>query len=179
MLRITILGLAVILGGTIVTAQQKKASPDAHADGRWPPSPQVLPEECWAGISPNRRFTRDPLFREQIDAKTPNPIVLSGDVQTHWRADLKMHFANPKSETIGVEFTNTSVTSGGDGSETQANWNRLHADNPHLTYHSSKRGYIACTATPKTMQADFRVIVAGAPARTRMVQAGRPGSLPS
>lgn len=31
MLRITILGLAVILGGTIVTAQQKKASPDAHA----------------------------------------------------------------------------------------------------------------------------------------------------
>jgi hypothetical protein len=31
MLRITILGLAVILGGTIATAQQKKASPDAHA----------------------------------------------------------------------------------------------------------------------------------------------------
>ncbi len=31
MLRITILGLAVVLGGTIAAAQQKKASPDAHA----------------------------------------------------------------------------------------------------------------------------------------------------
>ena len=85
-----------------------------------------------------------------------------------------------------MEFTNTSATSGGDGSDVQANWERLHADNPHLTYHSNKRGYIACTATPKTMQADFRVIdrvtVAGAPAHTaatRVVQAGQPGSLPS
>ncbi|MFA5907191.1 MAG: alkaline phosphatase D family protein [Vicinamibacterales bacterium] len=59
-------------------------------------------------------------------------------------------------------------------------------DNPHLTYHSNKRGYIACTATPKTMQADFRVIdkvtIRGGAARTaatRVVQAGTPGSLVS
>lgn len=61
-----------------------------------------------------------------------------------------------------------------------------HADNPHLTYHSNQRGPIPCTATPKTMQADYRVIdkvtVDGAPARTaatRIVQAGRPGRLVS
>ena len=94
-----------------------------------------------------------------------------------------MDFANPKSDTVGVEFTNTSVTSGGDGSDTQPNWERLHADNPHLTYHSNKRGYISCTATPKTMQAAFRVIdkvtINNAPARTAatgIVEAGRPGS---
>jgi alkaline phosphatase D len=129
---------------------------------------------------------RQRLYQRLKDTKAPNPILLSGDVHTHWCADLKMDFANPKSDTIGVEFTNTSVTSGGDGSDTQPNWERLHADNPHLTYHSNKRGYIACTATPKAMQADFRVVdkvtVRDAPVRTaatRIVQAGRPGSVPS
>ncbi len=148
------------------------------------------------GTNPDARFSvdkwdgyaagRQRLFQRLKDTRAANPIVLSGDVHTHWCADLKMDFANPKSDTVGVEFTNSSVTSGGDGSDTQANWERLHADNPHLTYHSNKRGYIACTATPKTMQADFRVIdkvsVAGSPVRTaatRVVQAGRPGSVSS
>lgn len=126
---------------------------------------------------------RQRLYQQLKDTKALNPILLSGDVHTHWCADLKMDFANPKSDTIGVEFTNTSVTSGGDGSDTQPNWQRLHADNPHLTYHSNKRGYISCTATPKTMQAAFRVIdkvtINNAPARTAatcIVEAGRPGS---
>ncbi|MGE0866850.1 MAG: alkaline phosphatase D family protein, partial [Vicinamibacterales bacterium] len=120
------------------------------------------------------------------DTRAANPILLSGDVHTHWCADLKLNFADPKSETIGVEFTNTSVTSGGDGSDAQPNWERLHADNPHLTYHSNKRGYIACTATPSAMQADFRVIdkvsVRGAAVRTaatRIVEAGKAGSVSS
>jgi len=133
----------------------------------------------WDGYTASRQR----LYQRLADAKTPNPIVLSGDVHTHWCADLKMDYASPKSPTVGVEFTNSSVTSGGDGSDTQPNWERLHADNPHLTYHSNKRGYIACTATPKVMQADFRVIeritVAGGAARTaatRVVEAGRPGS---
>lgn len=149
-----------------------------------------------AGTNPEARFSidkwdgyaagRQRLYQRLSEARTPNPIVLSGDVHTHWCADLKMDFANPKSETVGVEFTNTSVTSGGNGSETQPNWDRLHADNPHLTYHSNKRGYIACTATAKAMQADFRVVdsvtVTGSPVRTaatRVVQAGRPGSTAS
>ena len=126
---------------------------------------------------------RQRLYQQLKETRALNPILLSGDVHTHWCADLKMDFANPKSDTVGVEFTNTSVTSGGDGSDTQPNWERLHADNPHLTYHSNKRGYISCTATPKTMQAAFRVIdkvtINNAPARTAatcVVEAGRPGS---
>ena len=126
---------------------------------------------------------RQRLYQQLKDTKALNPILLSGDVHTHWCADLKMDFANPKSDTVGVEFTNTSVTSGGDGSDTQPNWERLHADNPHLTYHSNQRGYLSCRATPKTMQAAFRVIdkvtINNAPARTAatgIVEAGRPGS---
>ena len=56
-------------------------------------------------------------------------------------------------------------------------------DNPHIKYHSARRGYIACTATPATMRADFkildRVTVADRPIKTGgsvVVEAGRPGS---
>ncbi len=130
--------------------------------------------------------SRQRLFGHLRDVKVPNPIVLSGDVHNHWCADLKNDFANPDSPTIGVEFTNSSVTSGGDGSDEQPSWPFLKKDNPHITYHCNKRGYVSCAATSKTMRADFRVIdqvsERGAPVRTaatRVVEAGRPRSLPS
>jgi len=170
----------------------------AAGSGTWTVLGQQVPTFARdsRGITPETRFSMDKwdgytagrqrLFQRLKDTRAANPIVLSGDVHTHWCADLKMDFANDKSETIGVEFTNTSVTSGGDGSDVQPTWERLRADNPHLTYHSNRRGYIACTATPATMQADFKVIdrvtVRGEAARTaatRIVQAGKPGSVSS
>ena len=57
-------------------------------------------------------------------------------------------------------------------------------DNPHLKYHSSRRGYISCTATPATMRAEFKVLdrvtVPDQPARvggTLVAEAGKPGSV--
>jgi alkaline phosphatase D len=47
-----------------------------------------------------------------------NPVVLSGDVHNNWACDLKANFSNPYSQTLGVEFVGTSVTSGGDGADT-------------------------------------------------------------
>ena len=81
--------------------------------------------------APNERYSMDKwdgyvasrqrLYARLKETKAPNPIVLSGDVHLHYGADLKMDFANPKSETVGVEFTNTSVTSGGDGADVERN----------------------------------------------------------
>ena len=31
-------------------------------------------------------------------------------------------------------------------------WEATKADNPHIKYHSNRRGYIACTATPDAMR---------------------------
>jgi alkaline phosphatase D len=130
--------------------------------------------------------SRNRLFAHIRDANVRNPIVLSGDVHTHWCADLKADFTKPSSPTIGVEFTNSSVTSGGDGSDVQPSWEMMRRDNPHITYHSNKRGYLACTATPALMRADFRAVdrvtVPNQPARTArsmVVEAGRPGSTTS
>lgn len=79
-----------------------------------------------------------------------------------------------------MELTNTSVTSNGDGTDVTPTWDAFRADNPHIRYHSARRGYIACTATPDTLRADFktleRVTVPHAPVRvggSLVVEAGR------
>jgi alkaline phosphatase D len=77
-----------------------------------------------------------------------------------------------------------TITSGGDGSEVTASWESLRTRNPHIRYHSNRRGYISCTATAASMRADFKVIEAvtrpDAPIRTGgslIVEAGRPGAV--
>lgn len=144
-------------------------------------------------LTPDGRFSMDKwdgytasrarLYSRLTETKAPNPIVLSGDVHLHFGADLKADYRNPKSATVGVEFTNTSITSNGDGSDTMGGWDRIKADNPHIAYHGARRGYISCTATPKTMRADFksvdRVTVPNEPIRTSgalVVEAGRAGA---
>jgi len=143
--------------------------------------------------APNGRFSMDKwdgyvasrqrLYARLQATKAPNPVVLSGDVHVHYGADLKLDYENPKSDTVGVEFTNTSITSGADGAEVAATWERMRGDNPHIKYHSARRGYVACTATPTTMRADFKVLervtVPDSPERTGgslVVEAGRPGA---
>ena len=126
---------------------------------------------------------RQRLYNRLLETKAPNPIVLSGDVHQHYGADLKLDFADPRSATVGVEFTNSSVTTTGDGADVGFAWEATRGDNPHIKYHSSRRGYISCTATPAEMRADFKILekvsVPDLPARiggSLVVHAGRPGS---
>jgi alkaline phosphatase D len=133
----------------------------------------------WDGYT----VARKRLYARLQEARTPNPVILSGDVHLHFGADLKSDYANPRSATIGVELTNSSITSNGDGSDVQAGWDRIKGDNPHIKFHSARRGYIACTATPALMRADFKVVdrvtVPDEPIRnagTLVVEAGHPGS---
>jgi alkaline phosphatase D len=163
---------------------------------RWTVLAQQVPmfaRDNGVGADPRARFfmdkwdgysaTRQRLFARLAEAKAPNPIVLSGDVHMHYGAELKRDFADPSSATVGVEFTNSSITSGGDGSEVAATWERLRPLNPHIKLHSNRRGYVSCTATQSTMRADFKVIdrvtTPGAPTRSTgalVVEAGRAGA---
>ena len=126
---------------------------------------------------------RQRLYARLQETKAPNPIVLSGDVHMHYGTDLKLDFTNPRSATVGVEITNASITSMGDGSDVAAGWDLIKGDNPHVKYHSARRGYVACTATAASLRADFkildRVTIPDAPIRTGgtlVVAAGRAGS---
>ncbi len=130
----------------------------------------------WDGYAASRQRLYDRL----LETRASNPILLSGDVHQHYAAELKTDFTDTRSAAVGVELTNTSITSNGDGTDVSATWDRFRLDNPHIRYHSARRGYIACTATPAALRADFktleRVTVPGAPARVDgsfVVEAGR------
>jgi alkaline phosphatase D len=163
-------------------------------NARWTVLGQQVPTFArdMAKIDPEGRFAMDKwdgyvaartrLYARLQETKAPNPIVLSGVVHMHYGADLKMDFTNPRSATVGVEFTNSSVSSLGDGSDLAPGREQIRGDNPHVKYHSGRRGYIACTATPASMRAEFkildRVTVPDASARlggALVVEAGRPG----
>jgi alkaline phosphatase D len=111
-----------------------------------------------------------------------NPVVLSGDVHNNWACDLKADFNNPYSQTLGVEFVGTSVTSGGDGADTGTSQEAIVKHNPHIKFFNGQRGYVRCTLTPTEWLADYRVLPyvkqPGATISTRAtftVAAGRPG----
>jgi len=185
---------------TILGAEQEKwvFGNLADARARW----TVLSQQVYSfardfvKANPDARFNMDvwdgyPAARQRLysrikETKAPNPIVISGDVHVHYGADLKLDFTDPASETVGTEFTNTSITAAGDGTDVSANWDAVRAGNPHIRYHSARRGYIACTATPATMRADFkildRVTVQDAPIKvggSLVVEAGKRGASPA
>ena len=114
------------------------------------------------------------------------PVVLTGDVHRHYASDLKADFADPGSATVGVEVVTTSVTSGGNGSDTTPATNVQLAENPHIRFANTQRGYVRARLTRAEMTVDFRVVpfvtAPGAPASTRqtfVVDAREPGLRPA
>jgi alkaline phosphatase D len=111
-----------------------------------------------------------------------NPVVLTGDVHNNWACDLKADYDDQASETFGVEFVGTSITSGGDGADTSPGQQATVAENPHIKFFNGQRGYVRCTLTPEEWRADYRVVPyvsqPGAPVYTRasfVTLAGNPG----
>jgi alkaline phosphatase D len=111
-----------------------------------------------------------------------NPIVITGDVHNNWAADLKADFNDPSSQTVGTEFVGTSITSGGDGADTNSRAQSIVAENPHIQFFNGQRGYVRCVLTPESFRADYRVVPyvsqRGAPIHTRAsfeVAEGQPG----
>jgi alkaline phosphatase D len=132
----------------------------------------------WPGYESERRQ----VLRYLHDKKVANPIVLTGDIHTHWANDLIADFDQLQSKVVASEFVGSSMTSGGDGTKTPARINELYAENPFVKYYSAQRGYVSCDVTPKTWRADFRcldfVTKPGSPITTAasfLVEAGKTG----
>lgn len=141
------------------------------------------PEEAyamdqWSGYE----AARARILRSLHQRKIANPVVLTGDIHSNWAADLKLDFADSKSPIVGAEFVGTSISSGGDGSDSQPAVEAYLPENPHVHLYNNQRGYVRCSLTPERWQSDYRVVpyVAkiGAPISTRAsfaVENGRPG----
>ena len=127
--------------------------------------------------------SRDRILGYIAERRIANPIVISGDVHNNWLADLKADFSNPASPTVGTEFVGTSISTGGDGADTNPRAQGIVAENPHIKFFNGQRGYVRCILTPESFQADYRVLPyvsrRAAPILTRasfVVENGGPGA---
>ena len=111
-------------------------------------------------------------------AGTRNPVVLTGDVHTHWANEIR-----DGEDVVATEFTATSITSGGDGSAELTDKEKAYlAENPHVRLYNNQRGYISTKITETEMKATYKVLPhvskPGAPIQdlaTLTVEDGTPG----
>ena len=97
--------------------------------------------------------------------------------------DLQVISADEKSPVVATEFVGTSISSSGDGSETQKNTPEMLQENPFVKFFNAERGYVSCELTPQQWTSFYRTVPfvtkPGAPLVTRqafVVEAGKPGA---
>ncbi|GIE86856.1 alkaline phosphatase D family protein [Actinoplanes regularis] len=123
---------------------------------------QIMMAECRYGGTANRLdmdkwdgYTAD---RKRILSRArnlPGTVVLSGDIHYNYAADLRLR---PGTPPVAVEFVGTSISSGGDGSDTTPQLETQLKYNPHLHFANGQRGYIRCELDRDTIRADYRVL---------------------
>nr|WP_240777767.1 alkaline phosphatase D family protein [Nonomuraea basaltis] len=127
---------------------------------------QVVRQDAWDGYTASRTRVTD----GWLHAGVRNAVVLTGDVHAHWAGNLVLDYDDPQSPPVGAEFAVTSVTSGGDGRDTDPATDPLLAGNPHLLLHLQRRGYLMLRIDPAALTAAFKVVpyvsTPGAPALT-------------
>ncbi|MEV4097311.1 alkaline phosphatase D family protein [Streptosporangium saharense] len=115
---------------------------------------KVTSQDAWDGyVASRRRITQG-----WVDAGVRNPVVLTGDVHAHWAADLKLDYDDPATPTVGSELVTTSVTTGGDGADSDPRTQPFLRINPHLRFYNNQRGYVLTRIEPDLLTADFTVL---------------------
>lgn len=108
--------------------------------------------DAWDGYPDARKRLLDFLGTR----KPANPIVIGGDVHSHWVCDLKADFDRPQSATVGSEFCGTSISSQGWPQERVM---RILAKNPHAKFASAeRRGYVVMDLTTARCEVTLRGI---------------------
>jgi alkaline phosphatase D len=103
-------------------------------------------------------------------------------------ADMRLFFKgtppHQRDTVVGTEFVGTSISSGGDGADTNATVQRQLPENPHIKFHNARRGYVLCNITREQWQTDYRIVAAvtrpDEPISTRasfVVENGAPGAI--
>jgi alkaline phosphatase D len=109
----------------------------------------------WSGYP----VARDRLLRAIAERAPNRTVVLTGDIHSSWVNELRSNFARPGAPTIAAEFVGTSISSGGDGSDTsRVLSDPSYADNPHVKWHNARRGYFTCAVTPEAWNTEYRTV---------------------
>lgn len=156
---------------TILGAQQEKWLMDGlgQSSARWNViAQQVMIGALDAAAGEEQKFPMDKwdgYFAERKrflgflrDRKPSNPIVLTGDIHSNWVCDLKPEFFRENSPVVATEFVGTSISSGGDGSDTRTSTATVLAENPHIKFYNGQRGYVRCSLTSEKWITDYKVL---------------------
>ena len=135
--------------------------------------------DVWAAYDTARRR----IIANLQNSGARNPVVITGDIHSNWVCDLKTDYRKEKSPVVATELIGTSISSGGDGSDSSPNAEAQAAKNPHVKFFNNQRGYVRCTLTSKSLTADYRVVekvsVPESPVSTRasfIIENGKPES---
>jgi alkaline phosphatase D len=110
--------------------------------------------DAWDGYT----ATRDRVVSGLVTSPVRNAVVLTGDVHSHWAAEVHENADDPSSNVVATEFVTTSITSGGDGSDTRVEIAEVLPENPHIRYFSNRRGYVRTRIDDGELRADFQVV---------------------
>ncbi|MHA6792771.1 alkaline phosphatase D family protein [Pseudonocardia bannensis] len=174
---------------------------DHEVDNNWageiPEKPHIpqpdFPARCAAALQAYRENM--PLRRAQRPQGTDMQLyrrVGRGSLASFHMLDTRQYRGDqPCGDRFNTECADrtdpvtSSITSGGDGSETRSDTATTLAENPHLRFYNNRRGYVRTRFTAQEMTADFRVVPyvqrAGAPVEIRgsfAVEDRRPGLRP-
>ncbi|MBD2434968.1 PhoD-like phosphatase N-terminal domain-containing protein [Fischerella sp. FACHB-380] len=94
--------------------------------------------------------------------------ITSGRVRQHNSPEIvtledyrnRHALSNPESSIVGSEFVCTSISSGGDGSDSNSTVAAYLPDNPHIKFYNGQRGYVRCVLSPTNWQTDYLVMSA-------------------
>jgi alkaline phosphatase D len=106
----------------------------------------------WSGYPAAAQRLTDAL----ATSRARNPLVIGGDVHTHYVADVKARWDDPASATVATEFCGTSITS---PSMPQARIDATLPENPHIRLGDGRRrGYVVIELGEQRAQVHLRVI---------------------
>ena len=100
--------------------------------------PRYHSMDQWPGYTAERME----MMRFMADRRVSNPVVLTGDIHSNWANELRIDDRKPETDTVGVEFVATSLSSGGNGSQRATDHDRLLATNPCVKFHNRERAYL-------------------------------------
>jgi alkaline phosphatase D len=141
----------------------------SKADARW----QVLAQQVMVApfderVGPEARVHMDPwsgypAARERLlgalAERAPNrSVVLTGDIHSNWVNELRSGFDRPDRPVVAAEFVGTSISSGGDGQAAWASVPPAMGENPHLKWHTARRGYMVCEVGAEEWNTAYREV---------------------
>ena len=140
---------------------------------------RVVSMDQWSGYP----AARERLLRGVAERAPNRTVVITGDIHSNWVNELHVGLEPRAGAGVAAEFVGTSIASGGDGADRSGSVTEATlAENPHLRWHSARRGYVRCDVTADGWTTAYREVPyvsrPGAPLATPTrwrLEHGRPG----